>query len=123
MITINQMANTGNAWAVITFDETQNWCEDIGARAETIEGVYLVNLKEPTNLCEITVSYPATFLKNFFHKTSKFDEDELTNLERENGGDDLSYYSGSSTPKLVKYYQEGTEEEILETELSNPSYC
>jgi hypothetical protein len=99
---LNEMANTGNKWAVIAFDETYNWSEEILNRGvNKIEGVYLINLKMPTHLCSLDVAYPAIFLSNFFDNREQFDDDEITELERENGGENVTYYSGSSTPKII----------------------
>lgn len=120
---LNQLANTGKKWAVVTFTETSNWRDDIQKKAKKIEGVYLVNLKEPTYLCEMSVSYPATFLRNHFHNAKAFDEDELTEMEYDNGGEYTSYFSGYNCPKLIKLYKSGKEEYILEYESGNPSYC
>lgn len=122
-LSLNEMANTRNKFAVIAFDETYYWKEDIADKAGKIEGVYLVNLRMPTHLCELSVSYPAMFLSNFFHNTDQFNEDTLTELECENGGERLSYFSDLSIPHFIRYHKTGTEEEILEYEMGNPSYC
>lgn len=123
-LSLNEMANTRNTWAIIAFDETNNWRDDIAKKAKKIEGVYMVNLKEPTHLCELAISYPAIFLRSYFHNVDKFDMDgEDAMLEYENGGDDFSYFSGSSVPKFIRYYKKGSEDEVRENESANPSYC
>lgn len=123
-LTINELAATGNKFAVVAFDETNNWRTSIKKKAGTIEGVYLLILDEPTYCCEITPSYYGVFLRNFFESTEGFDEDELTEMERDNGGvDEGSYFNCYSTPKLIKFYAEGELEDIEEYEMCNPSYC
>ncbi len=121
-LSINEMANTKNKFAVIVFDETNYWRDDIKKKAKKIESVYLVNLKEPTHLCELAISFPSSHLRNFVHNTKKFTEDELTDIEY-TYEDETRYFRGESTPKFVKYYKSGKEDDILEYESGNPSYC
>lgn len=128
---LNLANNTRNYFAVIRRDETEFWTDDLQRRGKKIEGVYLVNLKEPTALCEFAVSFYATFLKNFVHNWEEFTEDELTNLEMDNGGEHGTYFHGSSVFEVVKIYNKPkdfetikqAEDEILEYESGNPSYC
>lgn len=124
-LTISELAASGNKYAVVAFDETNHWRTSIKEKAGEIEGVYLLILDEPTNCCEITVSYYGKFLRNFFHSTEGFDEDELTTMEHDNSGEDGSYFTGNSRPKFIKFYtwMDGFEEEIMEHEQCNPSYC
>jgi hypothetical protein len=66
-LSLNEMANTDNRWAVITVNETYHWSTDIIKKAKKIECVYLVNLWEPTNLCELSVCLSCYMaLRNFF---------------------------------------------------------
>lgn len=120
---LNELSNSGNKFVVVTIDETSNWRNDIAAKAEKIEAVYLVNLKEPTHCCELAVSYYATFLRNYFHNRDAWDDDQITDLERDNGGEDGMYLQGSSVLNIVKRHRSGTEDDIIENEMCNPSYC
>lgn len=123
--------NQKNYFVVIRKDETEFWRDDLQRRGKKIEGVYLVNLKEPTHLCELAVSFPATHLRNFVHNSQAFTEDELLEMEMDNAGDDVSYFSGYSVFEVVKIYNKPkdfetikeAEEQILEHERGNPSYC
>lgn len=117
---LNELANNKrNRFAVIAIDETAYWHEDIQKAAKKIEGVYLINLKEPTHLCELHVSYPAKFLRNVFQDES--DEGEAFGWEAFTGED--QYLNGNNKYEYKHIYQYGTEEEILENEIGNPSYC
>ncbi len=120
---LNELANAGNKFLVITINETTNWSDDIAGKAAKIEGVYLVNLKEPTHCCELAVSYYATFLRNYFHNRDAWDDDKITELEMDNGGQDGMYLSGYSVFNVVKRYRSGTEDDVIEYENGNPSYC
>lgn len=128
-LTISELAASGNKYAVVAFDETNNWRTSIKAKAGKIEGVYLLILDEPTYCCEITPSYYGVFLRNVFENPNfgteeGLNEDELTEMERDNGGEEGHYFHHSSTPKFVKFYTDEAEQyEILEYEMCNPSYC
>lgn len=124
---LNELANVRSyKFAVIAIDETEYWDEDIASKAGKIEGVYLVNLKEPTHLCELAVSYPAIQISNFFNNVDawKENEDELSELERYEGIDgNYIYLSGNSTYNVKKMYKQGTFEDAEENERCNPAYC
>lgn len=119
---LNQLANSRNKFIVVVKDETYMWREDIAKKAGKIEGVYLVEMI-PTHCCELAVSYYAIFLRNFFHKTKRFTEDELIELDHDDGGVTHCYFSGSSVMQVVKEYEEGDMDDIEEYERCNPSYC
>jgi hypothetical protein len=121
--TLNQLANSRNKFIVVAVDETEYWRDDIAAKAQKIECVYLIDLTKPTHCCELAVSYWATFISNYFHNRDAWDDDELTDMEHENGGEEGCYFSGSSTFKIVKRYYSGTLEEAEENERCNPTYC
>lgn len=120
---LNVLSEEGNKFAVIAIDETSHWRDDIAEKAKKIEGVYLVNLTEPAHCCELAVSYYATFLRNFFTNRDAWDDDKLTDLEMDNGGQDGMYLTGSSVFNVKKLYSEGTEDDAIEYEQGNPSYC
>jgi hypothetical protein len=121
--TLSQLANGRNRFAVIVIDETKYWREDIKLKAGKIEAVYLVNLQEPTHLCELSISFPAIQLSNRIKNFEKFTDDELTELENQIEYS-CSYFAGNDTPsKLIKLYNYGTEDEIEEYEKCNPTYC
>lgn len=80
------------SWCVVAINETYMWKDDIQKKAGKILGIYFVNLMEPTHLCSIDISYPATFLYNIIENVENFDEDELCELEMNDGGQDGSYF-------------------------------
>lgn len=122
LISLNELANNEeNLFVVVAIDETEFWAEEIQKEAKKIEGVYLVNLKEPTHLCELAISFPAKFLKNFFHNP-EFDEGEKLGWQAFAGED--CYLKGSNRYYPRKIYNDGeTEDEILEWEAGNPTVC
>lgn len=121
--TLNELANSGNKFIVVTRNETEFWREDIAKAAGKIEAVYLIDLTKPTHLCELAVSYYATFLSNFFHNRDKWDDDELTEMEMNNGGEPGCYFTGSGVFNVKKRYRTGTLEDAEERERCNPTYC
>jgi len=123
VITLAEMAATGNKWAVISINETGFYRADIIKKAKRIDGVYLVDLKAPTCLCSPLVNYPAIRLKNYLHNTKGFTEDKVWELETDQAASEYIYYSEGFKAELVKYHAEGTEEEILDMEAANPSVC
>jgi hypothetical protein len=121
---LNALANNRrNKFALVVIDETSNWRDDIAAKAKKIEGVYLIDLTKPTNLCELAVSYYATFVKNFFQDREAWDDEQITELESDNGGEPGMYISGNSVLKVAKMYQSGTLEDAEENERANPTIC
>lgn len=122
--TLNDYANKpGNKYLLMVIDETTMWREDIRVKAGKIEGIYLVNLKEPTHLCELSVSFPAEHIGNFLHNIEGFTEDELFNYEKGDLRGDIQYYSGGYIPNKKKIYNSGSFEDAMEYESANPTYC
>jgi hypothetical protein len=89
--------------AVIAMRETRSWSHEIQEKAKgPILGLFLVDLGEPTNLCSFDVNFFAHFIRNHFVDISTWQnedgewlpgaDDELSNLERENGGDNGGSY-------------------------------
>jgi hypothetical protein len=119
LISLNELANNEeNGFVVVAIDETEYWHEDIQKEGKKIEGVYLVNLKEPTYLCEMAVSFPARFMYNFFH-----DEMSENSHSWEMFTGDDCYLKGSNRYYPRKIYTTETEDEILEWETGNPTVC
>lgn len=128
--TLNQIANNRrNKFIVVTVDETENWREDIAEKAKRIDGVYIIDLTKPTHLCELSVSYYAIFISNFFHNVDAWRDgednvtEELCEMERDNGGEFGCYFSGNSTFEVKKVYSSGTVEDAEEYERCNPTVC
>ena len=123
---LNDLSNEGYTFAVIKIDETEHWREDIQKQADKIFGVYLVDLTEPTHCCELSVSYPADNIKNFFENPRNISEDELTENElMANGIGEISYLSGYSHYQVEKLYraEDGDKEEVMEYESGTPTVC
>lgn len=123
ILTLAQMAETGNKWAVIAINETGFYRADIIKKAKRVDGIYLVELDKPTCLCSPAINYPAIRLKNFLHNTEGFTEDKVWELEMDCVLDEWRYYSEGYKAELVKYYKDETEEEVIEYEAANPSVC
>jgi len=121
---LSELEKQGVHFALVRVDETEHWAEDIAAKAGKIEGVYLVNLTEPTNICSFEVVYWAQFVGNFFEGVDGFPEDDITELERNDGGEPGTYFSERSTFHVAKEYGEEWDfEEALENERCNPTIC
>lgn len=129
--TLSELEANGNKFALVKINETRFWREDIAKKAGEIYSYYLVNLTEPTNCCEITVSFPAYWQYNRVKNTANFSEDELTETELLNGGDaeGFMYIRENSSFEVVKIWSEsvyaGTDETDIENEIveylqSNP---
>ena len=123
ILTLAKMQESGNKWAVITINETGFYRADIIKKAGTIDGVYLVNLSEPTCLCSPAVNYPAIRLKNFLHNTEGFTDEKVFELEMDQALSEWTYYSEYYKANLVKYYKDELEEEIFDNEAANPCVC
>lgn len=124
ILTLAEMANTGNKWAVIKINETGFYRADIIKKAKRIDGVYLVELDKPTCICSPAINYPATLLKNYLHNVEGFTEDKIWELENDQTLSECRYYSEGYKAEMVKYYSnEFTEEEVLENEAANPCVC
>ena len=125
-ITLNEMANTGNKWVIVTNDETEYWGDDLKEFANKIEAVYLINLHEPTHLCELAVSFPAIHLKNFVpdaYDLVDLNDDRLAEIET-HFDTEVRYFKGNSTFIPQKYYEEEfTEDEVIDMENANPTIC
>ena len=120
---LNDLCNKRNKFAVVVIDETENWSKNIAYKAKRIDGVYLVDLTKPTHLCELSVSFYATFISNFFHDRDAWDDDAITELERFNGYEDGMYLAGNSVLNVAKIYHSGTLEDAEENEKCNPTIC
>ena len=128
---LDDLSAMGHRYAVVTIDETDGWDEKIQRKCKgKILGVYLVDLTQPTCLCEPSTSYGATWLKNFVPDVSNFSEKEkedgtLDEIENDDGGQDFMYLAGNGLYKIEKFYDdpEMTEEDIREYESGNPTVC
>ena len=119
--TLCELEKQGNKFALVKINETQYWRDDIAKKAGEIYGYYLVNLTEPTNCCEITVSFPAPEVYNRVKETEPFTEDELFEIELMNVGEGVTYYQESGQFNTVHLWTGNeTEEEILEYLQGNP---
>lgn len=124
ILTIGEMAATGNKWAVVCINETGFYKADIIRKAGRIDGVYLFRIDEPTCLCSPAINYPAISLKNYLHNTEGLAEDKIWELETDQTLSEWKYYSEGYKAELVKYYSnEYSEEEVIEYEAANPSVC
>jgi len=120
---LNQLANEGVKFVVIKKDDTNYWHEDIQAKADKIWTVSLVDLTQPTNLCELSVSYPYEEIKHFFEgiREGITDDDicEHEHAELSNG-----YFAGNSIFSIEKVYNDERDfDECFENENCNPSVC
>jgi len=124
LLTLAEMANTGNKWAVIAINETGFYRADIIKKAGRVDGIYLVELDKPTCLCSPAINYPTTLIKNYLHNIEGFTEDKIWELEMDQTLAEWRYYSEGFKCEKVKYYgSEYSIEEILENEAANPSVC
>lgn len=124
LLTLAEMANTGNKWAVIAINETGFYRADIIKKARRIDGIYLVELDKPTCLCSPATCYPATLLKNYLHNVEEFTEDKIWELETDQALAEWRYYSEGFKCEMVKYYgNEYSIEDVLENEAVNPAVC
>lgn len=122
LLSLNEMAANGYRFAVIAIDETEHWRKDIAMKAGKIEGIYLVNLTEPTHCCEISVSFWAHHLRYFITNVESFTDDEIADLERKESESDC-YLSGSNRYYPKKLYRSGSLADLLERESANPTVC
>jgi len=99
--------------AVVAFNETSNWADEIQAKAKgPIYGVYLVDLTEPTHCCSFQLDYPCYFISNHFADVSSWQDEngdwlpnmdnEMTTLERNSGDDTMSYFSANSSGRIIE---------------------
>lgn len=123
ILTLAEMANSGNKWAIVKINETGFYKADIIKKAKRIDCVYLVNLHEPTHLCSIEVAYPLISLKNFMQETEGFTDDEIWEIEMDQTMNEVRYYNENYKADLVKYYETGELEEIADYEAANPCVC
>ena len=121
--TLKELERTGAKYAIIKIDETKYWDKRIRDIAGQIDGVYIVNLTEPTHCCSIEVNFPAEQIRNFMHNIDGFEENELYELEYVEGIEGYKYFLESDSFEVVKTYEEGTYEDALENERANPSVC
>jgi len=113
---------------VIKKDDTLFWQPEIQAKAKTIWTVCLVDLTQPTNLCEAAISYPYDEIKHFFDGiTKKYDNEEaIQEIADEHEYAELStgYFRGDSVFIVAKEYtDERTFDEAFENENCNPCVC
>lgn len=120
---LKELESEGVKYVVVRIDETEFWKPSIARKAKRIDGIYLIDLTQPTNLCSFDVNFPAELIKNFLHNTDKFNEDEEFDLERENVSDTYPYFLERDKFEVVKKYMDGELEEALENEQCNPSVC
>lgn len=124
------------SWAIVKRDETQFWKDDIAKKAGKVFAVYFVNLREPTNLCSADINYYGTFLSNYIENVDAFLEDEIMDVEHNNGGEDGTYfhectffdevcpaYMLQSWFDEMKEDGESWEESQIEIERCNPTFC
>lgn len=123
MKSLNHLANEGIKYAVVKIDQTQYWHDDIKAKANKIWTVSLVDLTQPTNLCEISISYPYEELKHFFEDIKEgFSIDDI--YEHEYAELSTGYFSGSGVYNVVKTYDDERDfDQCFENENANPSVC
>jgi len=124
--TLKSLVEQGIKYAVLRIDETKYWKPETAKKAGRIDGVYVVDLTQPTNLCSFEVNYPAELIKNFFHNTEQFDtgSNEFFELENVEGMDNVPYFLESDSFEVAKTYTEGESlEDIIEQERANPCVC
>jgi len=123
MKSLNQLASEGIKYVVIKKDDTQYWQPEIQAKAKKIWTVSLVNLTEPTNLCELAISYPFEEIKHFFEDiTEGISIDDI--FEHEYAELTAGYFRGDSVFIVEKMYNDERDfDECFENENCNPSVC
>lgn len=124
MKSLNQLTNEGVKYAVVKVDNTQYWHDDIKIKAKKIWTVSLVDLTQPTNLCEISVSYPFEELRHFFEDiTEGVSIDQI--YEHEYAELSSGYFPGGGVYNVVKTYDDNDMgfDECIEYENGNPSVC
>jgi len=82
---------------IVKIDESFYWRDDIKKKAGKIFGVYLVDKSLETHMAELKGSWWCEFLYNVVENTENFDEDELTELENNNGDEPGMYVHVGST--------------------------
>jgi hypothetical protein len=104
-------------YAVIRFNETEFWRDDIKRHLDAAYGYYLVNLTEPTHNCSIQADYPAIALFNRFDfkEGHPYTEDEVFEMEMD-VREDVAYYNEYTTVEVcaVDRGQFETEEQAEE---------
>jgi len=126
MKTLNELSNEGVKFVVIKKDDTTMWHDDIQAKVIMIETVCLIDLTQPTNLCELAVSYPYEEIKNFFTFKTDISEEEQNNQLEESEFAELGngYFNGGCKFKISKVYDDERDfEEVMENEQCNPTIC
>ena len=83
----------------VKIDETQHWRDDIKEKAGKIWGVYLMDKSEITHLASLEGSYYLYWLYNIVENFEDFEENELSDIEYQNGGnaDDPNMYVSEHT--------------------------
>lgn len=123
MKTLNQLAAEGIKYVVIKKDDTAMWQPEIQAKAKKIWTVALVDLTQPTNLCEVAISYPYEEIKNFFEDITEGFDDEII-WEHEHAELTTGYFTGNSTFIVEKEYNDERDfDECFENENCNPCVC
>ena len=82
---------------IVKIDETHFWKDDIQKKAGKIYGVYLLDKSVETHLAELRGSWWLEFLYNVFENYENFDDDELTEMENNNGDEPGMYVHNNST--------------------------
>ena len=109
----------------VKLDETENWRDDIQEKAGKIWGVYFYDKAEVTHLASIQGSYYLYWLYNMVENLEDFEEDELTEIELQNGGvpmDDPNMYVDENTKFDEEYKVQWNEEELKEGIESEENY-
>ena len=88
------------SWAIVAIDDTKYWHEDIQKMAKKILSVWFVNLREPTNLCDPQINYPATYLYDVF-----VEQNELYDEDVYNDGEHFQYINEhTKLEEVIPYY-------------------
>jgi len=98
---------------IIKLNETPHWDDSVVEKAGNIYGYYLIDVSRETHLCSIQASYEAHFLYNRLDNTDGFSEEELTENERNNGGEEISYFDVNSKFTVVKDFGEVEAEDYV----------
>lgn len=82
---------------IVLIDETENWCDEVRAKARRLFGVYLFDKRRHVHACEMTPSYELHFLRTIW--TNEFPDTH----EGEQGTDALEmeiWHGNMDTPAV-----------------------